>query len=79
MLVAAPSSFAAVVFGRITTTTLVGVVSFGETWGVARLIFGTKVTIHHVWPFVATVVVTLATMAGTAVAMASLLCSHGTR
>jgi ABC-2 type transport system permease protein len=72
MLVAAPSSFAANIFGRITTTTLVGVVSFVETWGVARLIFGTKVTIHHVWPFLATVVVTLAAMAGTAVAMAAL-------
>lgn len=72
MLVAAPSSFATVIFGRITATTLVGIVSFGETWGVARLIFGTKVSIHHVWPFVATIVVTLAAMAGTATAMASL-------
>src|SRR5581483_1280740 len=61
LLVAAPASFAAVIFGRITTTTLAGVVSFGETWVIARL-FGTTVTI----------VVTLAAMAGTAVAMASL-------
>jgi ABC-2 type transport system permease protein len=72
MLVAAPSSFAAGIFGRITATTLVGIVSFAETWGAARLIFGTKISIHHVWPFVATIVVTLAAMAGTAVAMASL-------
>jgi len=72
LLVAAPSSFAAVVFGRITATTMLGIVSFAETWIVARLLFGTKITIHHVWPFVATVVVTLAAMAGTAVAMSSL-------
>jgi len=71
MLVAAPSSFAAVIFGRITTTTLVGVVSFGEAWIVGRL-FGATVTIHHPWAFVATMVVTLAAMAGTALAMASL-------
>jgi ABC-2 type transport system permease protein len=72
MLVAAPSSFAAVVFGRITTTTLIGVVSFVETWFVARVLFGTKITIYHPWAFYSTVVVTLFAMAGTAVAMASL-------
>jgi ABC-2 type transport system permease protein len=71
LLVAAPSSFAAVIFGRITTTTLVGVISFGETWAVARL-FGTTIHVEHVVAFVATVVVTLAAMAGTALAMASL-------
>lgn len=71
MLVAAPSSFAAVIFGRITATTLAGILSFGETWVVARL-FGTTVHIGHAWAFVATIVVTLAAMSGTAVAMASL-------
>ncbi|HEX6787953.1 MAG TPA: ABC transporter permease [Gaiellaceae bacterium] len=71
MLVAAPSSFAAVIFGRITTTTLAGIISFGETWIVARL-FGTKIHIEHPWAFLATIVVTLAAMAGTAVAMASM-------
>jgi ABC-2 type transport system permease protein len=72
MLVAVPSSFAAVILGRITATTLIGVVSFAETWAVARLFFGTAVVIHHVVAFVLTVVITLAAMAGTAVAMASL-------
>jgi ABC-2 type transport system permease protein len=72
MLVAAPSSFAAVILGRIAATTMLGVVTFGETWLVARLLFGTTVTIEHPWTFVATVVVTLAAMAGTAVAMSSL-------
>jgi ABC-2 type transport system permease protein len=72
MLVAAPSSFAAVILGRITATTMIGVVSFAEAWLVARLIFGTTVRIHHPWTFVLTIVVTLAAMAGTSVAMSSL-------
>jgi ABC-2 type transport system permease protein len=72
MLVAAPSSFAAVILGRITATTMVGIVSFGETWLVARLLFGTRITIYHAWGFLATALVTLAAMAGTAVAMSSL-------
>jgi ABC-2 type transport system permease protein len=71
LLVAAPASFAAVIFGRITLTTLAGIFSFAETWVIARL-FGTTVTIEHPWAFVATIVVTLAAMAGTAVAMSSL-------
>jgi ABC-2 type transport system permease protein len=72
LLVAAPSSFAANVLGRIVTTTMLGVASFGEAWLVARVIFGAAVTVHHPWTFVATVVVTLAAMAGTAVVMAGL-------
>ena len=71
MLVAAPSSFGAVVFGRIATTTLLGVVSFFEAWLIARVIFGTQVAIEHVGTFVLTVVVTLLAMAGTAVGMAA--------
>jgi ABC-2 type transport system permease protein len=72
MLVAAPSSFGAVIFGRIAATTVVGTVSFFEAWLVARLIFGTTVTIHHWGAFLLTVVATLAAMAGTAVGMAAL-------
>jgi ABC-2 type transport system permease protein len=72
MLVASPSSFAAVILGRITAVTMLGIVSFGEAWLVARLIFGTTVHVDHAWPFVATVLLTLAAMAGTSVAMSSL-------
>jgi ABC-2 type transport system permease protein len=71
MLVAAPSSFGAVIFGRIATTTIVGVVSFFEAWLVARVIFGTAVRIEHLGVFLLTVVVTLLAMAGTAVGMAA--------
>jgi ABC-2 type transport system permease protein len=72
MLVAAPSSFGAVIFGRIAATTAIGTVSFFEAWLVARLIFGATVTIHHWGAFVLTVFATLAAMAGTAVGMAAL-------
>jgi ABC-2 type transport system permease protein len=72
MLVAAPSSFATVILGRITATTMVGIVSFAEAWLVARLLFGATVRIHHPWAFLATILITLAAMAGTSVAMASL-------
>jgi ABC-2 type transport system permease protein len=72
LLVASPSDFAATVLGRILATTLLGVISFVEAWLVARLIFGAAVTIRHPWAFMATVVVTLAAMAATAVLMAAL-------
>ena len=72
MLVAAPSSFGAVIFGRIAATTVIGTVSFFEAWAVARLLFGTAVTLHHLGVFLLTIVVTLAAMAGTAVGMAAL-------
>jgi ABC-2 type transport system permease protein len=72
MLVASPSSFGAVVFGKIAATTAVGTVSFFEAWLVARLVFGTAVSIHHWGAFLLTVLATLGAMAGTAVGMAAL-------
>src|SRR5918997_1158769 len=71
-LVAAPGSFAANVLGRILAPTMVGLVSFGEVWLVARLLFGERIVIHHPAAFVLTVAATLAAMAGTAVVMAAL-------
>jgi ABC-2 type transport system permease protein len=71
-LVAAPGSFAANVLGRVLAPTMVGLVSFGEVWVVARLLFGESIEIHHPAAFVLTVAATLAAMAGTAVVMAAL-------
>lgn len=71
-LVAAPGSFAANVLGRVLAPTMVGLVSFGEVWLVARLLFGERIVIHHPATFVLTVAATLAAMAGTAVVMAAL-------
>jgi ABC-2 type transport system permease protein len=71
-LVAAPGSFAANVLGRVLAPTMVGLVSFGEVWVVARLLFGERIEVHHPAAFVLTVAATLAAMAGTAVVMAAL-------
>jgi ABC-2 type transport system permease protein len=71
-LVAAPGSFAANVLGRVLAPTMVGLISFGEVWIVARLIFGESVEIHHPAAFVLTTAATLAAMAGTSVVMAAL-------
>ena len=51
---------------------MLGVVSFGESWLVARVFFGASIEIHHPAAFGAAAVVTLAAMAGTAVAMSAL-------
>jgi ABC-2 type transport system permease protein len=72
LLVAAPSQLAFVVLGRILTTTLLGMISFVEAWLVARFVFGSSVHVAHVGAFVATAFLTLAAMAGTAVALAAL-------
>jgi ABC-2 type transport system permease protein len=72
LLVAAPGGFGAAVLGRIAAVTIAGVVSFAEVWLVARLLFGTSVSLHHPWIFAAAVAATLAAMAGTAVAFAAL-------
>jgi ABC-2 type transport system permease protein len=71
-LVAAPGSFAANVLGRVLAPTMVGLISFGEVWLVARLIFGERIEIHHPAAFVLTTAATLAAMAGTSVVMAAL-------
>jgi ABC-2 type transport system permease protein len=71
-LVAAPGSFAANVLGRVLAPTMVGLISFGEVWLVARLIFGERIEIHHAAAFILTTAATLAAMAGTSVVMAAL-------
>ncbi len=71
-LVAAPGSFAANVLGRVLAPTMVGLISFGEVWLVARLVFGESIEIPHAAAFVLTTAATLAAMAGTAVVMAAL-------
>jgi ABC-2 type transport system permease protein len=72
LLVAAPASFAVAVLGRIVAVTALGVISFVQVWLVARLIFGAVIELHHPWVFAATVVATLAAMAGTAVVLSAL-------
>lgn len=72
LLVAAPGSFAAAVLGRIVGVTAIGIVSFVEVWLVARLLFGAVIVVHHPLVFAATVLATLAAMAGTSVVLSGL-------
>lgn len=70
--VAAPTSYAAVVFGRILAVTLIGQPSFVEVWLVGRYLLGAPVTIHHPGLLLATIVVTALAMAATALLLAGL-------
>jgi ABC-2 type transport system permease protein len=68
--VAAPTSFAVVVFGRILTVTTVGLLSFVEVWVIARYLMRTPVAVHHPGLFVVTLLATAFAMAATALLMA---------
>ncbi len=70
--VASPSSFPAVVLGRVFAVTSVALFAFVEVWIVGRLLFGIPIEIHHPTAFVLTVLASSAAMAGTATIMAAL-------
>jgi ABC-2 type transport system permease protein len=69
-VVATPTPFGTVVFGRVLTVTMLSTVAVAETWLVARLGFGVHVTIEHPEVFVAALLVTGLAMTGTALVMA---------
>lgn len=71
-MVATPASLGAIITGRIAAVTLLSLVGFAESWLVAWLVFGVKVTIWHPAVFAAALVVTGLAMAGTASTMAAL-------
>jgi ABC-2 type transport system permease protein len=71
-LVATPSSFPLVVFGRILAVTTVGLLSFVEVWIIGRWVLGADVRIHHPGVLVATLFATAAAMASTALFMSGL-------
>jgi len=71
-ILAAPSSLATVILGRITTITTIGLVGFFEVWAVGRLMFGVSISFEHPVALALTLLVTLFAMAGTAVAFAAL-------
>jgi ABC-2 type transport system permease protein len=70
--VAAPTHFAAVVFGRILTVTTIGLVSFVEIWLIARYLLRTPIAIWHPGLLAATLLATAFAMAATAMFMAGL-------
>ena len=70
--VAAPASFPLVVFGRILAVTAIGLVGFVQVWVIAKLLYPIDFEVRHPLEFVATLAVSAAAMAATAVAFASL-------
>jgi ABC-2 type transport system permease protein len=70
LAIAAPAPFPAVVFGRIATVTLISLLAVGESWIVAQVLFRASVPVPHPAELVATTVLTVLAMAGTALLMA---------
>ncbi len=71
--VATPTRYAVVVFGRILTTTGVGLLSFVEVWLVGRYLLRANVSVHHPWVLVATLLATAFAMAATALLLSGLV------
>jgi ABC-2 type transport system permease protein len=72
LAIAAPTSFALVVFGRILAVTTTGLVGFVEVWVIAKLLYRAEFTIHHPFVFAATLAVSAAAMAATAFLMSTM-------
>jgi len=71
-LIAAPTSLASVLVGRVAFLMCVGLLSFFEVWLAGWLIFGVSIPFEHPLELVLTLVATAFAMAGTAVAFAAL-------
>jgi ABC-2 type transport system permease protein len=70
--IAAPTSLAPLLLGRILAVTAIALFSFVEVLVVGRLAFGVAITVEHPAEFVATVLATAFAVSGTAVIMAGL-------
>jgi len=69
--IAAPSSYATVVLGRVVAVTAVGLIGVPEVWLVARTLFGVGIGLRHPAVFVLTLAAATFAMSGTAVVMAA--------
>lgn len=61
-LLAAPASFAAVLYGRIAAVTTLALVGFLEAWLVGSLMVGSPIPVAHPWVCLAAMLVTVAAM-----------------
>lgn len=71
LIIATPASYGSLVMGRVTAVSAVGLLSFIEVWIVTRVLFGVTITFEHPGVFMATLVVAVFAMSGTALVMAS--------
>jgi ABC-2 type transport system permease protein len=72
-MVAAPTSVATFLFGRIMALMGFGLLSFLEVWAVGRLVFGVSFPFEHPFELVVTLGLTAVAMGGLAVAFSALL------
>lgn len=70
-VVASPTPFPVVVVARVLTVTVLSAFALVETWLVARIGFGVTVPLEHPEVILATLVVTVLAMTGTALVMAA--------
>ncbi|GAB3988794.1 hypothetical protein GCM10029978_112120 [Actinoallomurus acanthiterrae] len=47
LLLAAPASFSGYLWGRLTMSTLIGLLAYGEAWGVGIVVFQARPTVYH--------------------------------
>ena len=59
LIVASPTDYYIPLLTRIGVLTCVGIVGFIESWIIARLLFGSSITIHHPWILLATLTLTI--------------------
>jgi ABC-2 type transport system permease protein len=71
-LVAAPVSFASVILGRVSSMMAAGAVAFAELWLFGKYILHANLTIHHLFVFIVSVLLTLFAMTTTSLFMANL-------
>ena len=71
-VLAAPTSFASVILGRIAAIMAFGLIGFFEVWGVSELVFGVGIPFQHPLALGLTLVATMFAMSGTAVVFAAL-------
>ena len=70
-ILAAPSSLATVILGRISAIMIFGLVGFFEVWAVGKLVFDVSIPFEHPVALALTLLVTIFAMAGTAVVFAA--------
>ncbi|HEY4458800.1 MAG TPA: ABC transporter permease [Pseudonocardiaceae bacterium] len=58
LLVCAPASFASYLWGRLTMSTLIGLIAYGEAWVIGILVFQARPAVYHPMWFAASVFAT---------------------
>jgi ABC-2 type transport system permease protein len=71
-IVAAPTSLASLLLGRVTTVMCLGLVSFFEVWAIGELLFGVSPAFEHPLELVVILVCTAFATAGASVAFAAI-------